>query len=247
MSVAALQEAMARVCLSRAPSEGDLAALEGGAQRERFLLYRDMVRSRITDLVIAALPRTAALLPRASLLGAIDDWLAAAPPATRFFRELPLGLVDHAMPEWRDDAEHPHLADLARLERAQWEANWSAKRADGPIAPFDLEKVPVTSATLVRLETSFAVHLPEEDPRPRAGRFFLTVHRRPDHLVETRWMGETEARLVREWHRGDAPAIEGVRRVLAEEGRAADAAFVDRMTTLLAALLEGGAILGSRP
>ena len=60
-------------------------------------------------------------------------------------------------------------------------------------------------------------------------------------------MGETEARLVREWHRGDAPAIEGVRRVLAEEGRAADAAFVDRMTTLLAALLEGGAILGSRP
>ena len=59
-------------------------------------------------------------------------------------------------------------------------------------------------------------------------------------------MDEVGAQLLEGWMQGNAPAISTVQRVLEARGETADAAFVDRMTTLLSGLLESGAILGSR-
>lgn len=238
-----LQRAMTRVCFDRSPSPEDVAALGG----EPILLYRELVRSRIRDLFSIALPRTERTIGRAAAGALVEGFLAEAPPRSRYFREVIPAIVAYAVPRLAS-SEHPaHAADVLVLESTRWEMGWRDGAIQGPVADFDLERVPVVHPTLRLLALGHAVHRAEGDEdRPERGTFFVCVHRRPDHRVETRPLDATSARLVRSWARGDRTAIEGVREVLREESREADPAFVDRMGTLLSALLESGALLGSQ-
>ena len=248
--VAALQRAMTRVCFDRAPSPEDVAALGG----EPILLYRELVRSRIRDLVSIALPRTERTLGKKTISALVDGLLAEAPPRSRYFREVIPAFVAHALPRLRaPGAEPAHAADVLALESTRWELGWRDGAVAGPVVPFELERVPVVHPTLRLLALEHAVHRADTrvgeaagDEAPERGTFWVCVHRRPDHLVETRTLDATSARLVRAWSRVDRTAIDGVREVLREERREADPAFVERMGTLLSGLLERGALLGSR-
>ncbi|UJR86180.1 putative DNA-binding domain-containing protein [Sandaracinus amylolyticus] len=237
MTVAELQRAMQRVCFDRAPSPEDLALLGS----ERALLYRDLVRSRLRELVSKVLPKTEAAIGRARTSALFDGFLAEAPPRSRFFREVIPDFVSFALLRIEGPA---HARDVLALESTRWELAWRAGETPDEIVEFDLEKTPVPHPTLRVLALGHAVHR-DVDPPP-AGAFFVSVHRRPDHVVETRTLDATSFALVRAWARGDRPAIDGVREVLAAEGRAPDAAFVEKMSALLTALLEAGALLGSR-
>lgn len=243
--VAALQRAMTRVCFDRAPSPDDVAALGG----EPILLYRELVRSRIRDLVAIALPRTERTVGKKVISALVDGFLAEAPPRSRYFREVIPAFVAHALPRLRaSGSELPaHAADVLALESTRWELGWRDGAVAGPVVPFELERVPVVHPTLRLLALEHAVHREGGgDEAPERGTFWVCVHRRPDHLVETRTLDATSARLVRAWSRADRTAIDGVREVLREERREADPAFVERMGTLLSGLLERGALLGSR-
>jgi hypothetical protein len=242
--VAEIQRAMARVCMAQAPDPRDLDTLGG----PRALLYRDLVRSRLRELVSTALPRTERTIGRQAMTALFDRFLAEAPPRSRYLREVVPAFVRHVLPRLEGPEYPAHAVDVARLEGTQWELGWRAASIEGPIVPFDFERIPVPHPTLRLLSLSFAVHRwkPEDPSPPEQGAFAVCVHRRPDHKVETRWLDATGARLVDAWMRAEVTAIEGVRRVLLEEGREADGAFVDAMGSLLAALLESGAILGSR-
>lgn len=242
-----LEEAMLRVLFHEEPAGADLVALtpDAGAERARLLLYRELARHRLCDVVRLALPRTIAALPSAQ--GHLDAWLAAEVPRSRFFRDVPLAfgawlLVDLENAHARRTAP-AYTADLARLEAARWRA-MIAVEDDAPVVPFDLEKVPAPSATLTVLSPTWSVHL-DGDPEP--GRYFVSVYRRPDHVVETRWTERVPGLLLEAWARGGRSAIDAVRSVLAAEGRSADHAFVERMSELLTTLLERGALRGSRP
>ncbi|AKF10410.1 putative DNA-binding domain-containing protein [Sandaracinus amylolyticus] len=235
MTVADLQRAMQRVCFDAAPSREDLALVGS----ERALLYRELVRSRLRELVSKVLPKTEAALGRARTSALFDAFLAEAPPRSRFFREVIPELVAFALPRVEG-----HARDVLLLESTRWELAWRAGEVHGDVVELDLEKIPVAHPTLRVLALGHAVHRDVEPPP--AGAFFVCVHRRPDHVVETRTLDATSFALVRAWARGDRPAIDGVREVLAAEGRAPDQAFVEKMSALLTALLEAGALLGSR-
>lgn len=235
-----IQRAMARVCFERVPRAEDVAALGG----EAILLYRELARSRIRDLVPIALPRSERTIGAARMTELVDGFLEEAPPRSRYFREVVPALVAYAMP--RLGAGDPdHARDVLALESTRWELGWRDGEIPAAIAEFHLARVPVPHPTLRVLALAHAVHR-DTDP-PERGSFWVCVHRRPDAKVETRTLDESGARLVRAWAAADRTAIEAVRAVLREEGREADPTFVDRMGTLLAGLLESGALLGSRP
>lgn len=244
-----LLDAFQRVCLDPSPSPDDVAALEreGGGPAGRFGLYRELVRTRLRDLVRAAFPRTTRALGAARMDALAEQHLAAAPPPSRFFRDHATAFAEWALPELaRGPVEPPWSIDLLRLEAAQWQANFAPVVRPPAIEELDLERVAVASSVLVQLRTRWSVHLADAET-PEPGAFRLAVYRRPDHQVETRWMEPIWADLLEHLARGDAPAIDAVRAVLAAHGRAADAAFVDEMTTFLAVLVDNGALLGSLP
>lgn len=228
-----------RVVFEATPSDDDLRLLGG---RERFLLYRDLVRSRLRDLVVAALPRTTALLGRAAIDRETDARVTAAPPTTRFFREIVEQLYDPRAPGLAS-AEHPHVDDLVRLELAQWRAIW----IDAPTPDaleFDFGKRPLITPTMQRLELTHSVH--KTDAPLTTGRFHVAVFRRRDHVVETRWMNEALAAILDQWRAGELSAIDGVRAAMSGLGREPTPEIVEAMSGLLAELLERGGMLGSR-
>jgi hypothetical protein len=232
-----------RVIFDPTPATSDLLHLdpargEGG----RFLLYRELVRSRLRDLVASALPRTTAALGRAAMDRAVESRLGSGAPTTRFFREAVEEIVTPSAPGLATDA-NPELDDLARLELAQWRAMW----ADAPmpaVREFDFAARPVVTPVMQRLELTHSVH--RVDRPSERGRFHVAVFRRRDHVVETRWMDDTLAAILDRWIEGQLSAIEGVRAALASLGREPTPEIVDAMSGLLAELLERGGVLGSR-
>lgn len=235
-------DAFARVLFDETPRTEDLDAL-GASRRDRFLLYRELVRARFRDLVATALPRTTQAIGRARMDALTEARVSAAPPTTRFFREVVHALVAPGDPLLPRD-EHPHLDDLVRLELAQWRAHW-----DDPPTPeardFDFALPPVIAPTLVRLDLGWSVH--RADLPLERGRFFVAVYRRRDATTETRWMSEPLAAILDAWIAGGQPAIEGVRTGLARVGREPTPELVEQMSEMLAQLLERGGIFGSRP
>lgn len=237
-------ESFARVLFDDSPATPDLERLSapGGASRDRFLLYRELVRSRLRDLVATALPRTTALLGRARMDAIAEARLSASPPPTRFFREVVPHLFSPDAPDLSSDA-HPHADELARLELAQWCAIWE-EHALPAAAEFDFAGTPVTHPGLRRLTLGWSVHRPESPIEQ--GTFHVVVYRRRDHVVETRWMGAALAAILDQWRAGQLPAIEGVRVGLASVGKEPTPALVEEMSGMLAELLERGGVLGSR-
>lgn len=248
VDIAELQRAMARACFDGEPSARDVELVG----REGVRLYRDMVRTRLRELISIALPWTERTIGAASTTQLFSDFLAESPPRSRFFREVVPAFVVFALPRLEGTSHAEHARDVALLEGTRFELGFRPAEVHEPLLEIALDKIPVPHPTLRVLTFGSAVHQmsaeAQADPSyvPAKGRFFVSVHRRPDHRVETRWLDETDARLVRAWMRSDRTVIECVRAVLAEERREADAAFVDRMGGLLAALVEAGAFLGSR-
>jgi hypothetical protein len=240
--------AFQRVCIAEVDAR-DVARLEdGGGPPGRFVaVYRDMVRTRLRDLVAAAHPRTTRAIGRAAMDALADRHIESMPLSTRFFREHAERFGPWAIEALAREPIGPAWSrDLLRLEAAQWPANYRPSPPPSELVPFDLELVPVPSRTLTLLSLEWSVHA-AADRDPERGYFDLAVYRRPDHLVETRWMAPIWAALLARMSRGNEPAITSVRETLASHARAPDAAFVDEMTTFVAALVDNGALLGSSP
>lgn len=242
--LAELQRAMTRVCLDVTPSEQDLATL--GSERAR--LYREMVRIRFRELISVALPWTERTIGRAQTTALFRAFLAEAPPRSRYFREVVPAFLAFVRPRLEGPMVPEHARDVALLEGTRWELGWRHAEIETPSGEVALEKIPLPHPTLRVLTLGHAVHRmdPSATESPEKGSFFVCVHRRPDFLVETRTLDGTGARLVTAWARADRPMIDSVREVLQQEGRDPDAAFVEKMSSLLTALVESGALLGSR-
>lgn len=239
MKLAELEQRFVSLCLSpEAPDADVLSTLASEAEQKRLALYRDMVRWRFHHLAGDVLARTKKELGEPAFVAAIDRWIAAPGPRSRFFRDLPLEMADFLLAQ----SPSTFARDLLVLERARWVAN-IAPDSDVPVVPFALEAIPVASPSLVIFDADHAVHAAGDGS---AQRMHYAVYRKPDLTVTTRWSSATLQALLRGWAEGKVPAIDTVRAVLAAEGREPSSAFVEEMTTYLAALLEDGALLGSR-
>lgn len=245
------EERITRVCFARTPSDDDLAAL---GERERWLLYRRMVRSRIADMVRAGLPRSARALGEAPFQSLVDDWLAGRAPQSRYIRDVVPECHAFLAGGWAAaQGLSPASIELALYECTRWiTAHGESVIAHAP-APFAFERPPVLNPAATLLTLAYPVH---RDGAPRqgasgaeaAGPHHLLVYRRQDnHNVGALELTNLERALVDGWRSEPrSPAHETARAVAAQQGAAVDAAFVERLGTLAARLIEGNVLLGSQ-
>jgi hypothetical protein len=245
--LAEIQRAFTRVCFDRTPREDDLALLH--ADRERWLMYRRMVRERLYGMMRAGLPKTTALLGPDAFDDAASRYLAEEGPRSRYIRDVVPALASHALPRWEADAELPaHLCDLARYEVAKWRAaslEWEVEDA----RELDFEAVPVFNPSVCVVTLRHRVDKLSEShaiPAVLAEPHHALVYRKPaSPRVFTYVLNDMGGRLVAAW-RGGGSCADGARAVLAELGREPDARFIDGMAGILADLIAQKILLGSR-
>ena len=232
--------AMHRVCFDREPSEADLAAL---GSRERWLVYRQLVRERLVRVVGAALRRTQVALGEARFGATLDDWLASGGPTTRYFRDVPTELVEFARTEWRERAAW--IADLADYEGAVWDVRY-APRDPRQVGEFAFDRVAVLSPALRVLRLSHAVH---EVPTPATGYppkpTIVCIYRDRNHKPVPWSLNPLAATLVEAWARGEKTVTETVHEATAAHGAEIGPVFVEKLSGMIADFLERGILLGA--
>lgn len=246
MTLLERNQAVTRVLFEAEPREADLAAI---GSRERWLLYREMVRSRLVRTTGSALPRTRDALGEARFEALYARFLAEAPPTTRYLREVASRFADWALPVLRaDDDRPPWLPDLLRYEAARWTARYLEPADDPPVVEFAFDRPAVLTPTLRLLDLEWDVSKPPPEGEPYPQRpTVAAVYRDRDHRAAAWVPNATAAALLRVWLTGDFTMTEAVERVTEERGITITQSFLESLSGMLADFLERGLVLGSRP
>ncbi len=229
-------KAMQRVCFGAEPSEADLELL---GSRERWLVYRDMVRHRLIQVVGVALARTRDAMGEEAFGCAVDEWLSTGGPKTRYLRHVPIELADFAIPIWTS-SDIPWLAELAHFEIACWKVR-HAPPEPKPDAEFAFDRTPVLCTAIEVLRLSYPVHL---GPTPAQGYepspTLLCVYRDNDHKASTRKLNHLAADLLEAWQRAEETVADSVQRIAAEHRTELSPAFVEKLSALIADFIAVG-------
>jgi hypothetical protein len=230
------------------PSERAIERL--GGLRERWLLYRDMVRSRMQKMIENGLPRTVKALGDERYGAMYAQWLAESPPRTRYIREIVPAFVAFATPRWNADESVPRWAiELAEYESTRWVVGQEHVEWPSDVSEFTFEKIAVMNPTLrlLRFEHRVSDPLPEGATDYERKKTAVIVYRRPDNDRIGAWIPNAlSADLVEGWLREDASVAEVVKRVCAEKCAPIDENLVESLGTMLAGFLEKGIVLGGR-
>ena len=233
-------KAMQRVCFDSKPSEADLELL---GSRERWLVYRSLVRTRLVGVIEAALPRTKAAIGQDSLGRIVEEWFNAGGPKTRYFRNVPNELTDFAIPIWRNTVE-PWIADLARYEITKWRVRHEPPdRVPDAELSFETRPVVATAVAILRLD-----HRVNETPTPETGYerdpVILCIHRNEEHRAVPQVLNPLAADLLSAWQRGDETVAETVQQVAAAHDTEIGPAFIEKLSTLITTFIQQGILLG---
>jgi len=222
-------KAMQRVLFDPEPSEPDLQLL---GSRERWLVYRDLVRSRLVHVVGVALRRTKEAVGDQAFQRVIDEWMSGGGPRTRYLRLVPNELADLALSVWRA-TEPPWVGDLARYELAAWEV-WHAPPDPEPSEPFAFDRRPVVRRAMKVLRLDHPVH---QTPTPNSGydseATLLCVYRDANHKPATQKLNALAADLLESWQRSDETVTESVERIAAAHNTPIGPAFVEKLSALI--------------
>jgi len=242
MALIDTQRQILALCFRAQPPEEVLETL---GQRDKWLLYRELVRERLLREIRVALPRTAALCTPAVLEAAFEWHLEHEPPRTRYFREVVRAFVDSTQNLWAADASlHPACRDMARYELALWDVADLDAQPGGAVEDFAFDRVPVVSNALCLLEVAHAVHLPGDCG---ASTHYLCVHRQHDaERPRTFCLTKVTYDLLARLSAGERTASEIVRQLAAAAGVRIDAVYLDGLCATLAQFIEVGIVLGSR-
>lgn len=235
-------KAMHRVCFGLEPSEADLAIL---GSRERWLIYRDLVRNRLVGLAGTALARTKHAIGEEAFSRAVDEWLSQGGPQTRYFRHVPTELAEFAIPIWQS-TEEPWVADLARYEITAWDVRHAASDPTGA-TEFAFDRKPVLAAGLKVLRLAYPVHRkPTPDSGYKPDPTILCLYRDRRHKVTPRKLNPMAADLLEAWQCADETVTESVQRVAAVYRTEISPAFVEKLSAMIADFIERGIILGAQ-
>lgn len=233
---------MQRVCFDLEPSETDLAAL---GSRERWLVYRDFVRSRLINVVGVAFARTKRVAGDEAFQSTINEWLATGGPKTRYLRHVPRALFEFAIPRWRDQRP-AWLSDLAQYEITTWDVRYGPPNRI-PTGEFAFDRIPVLNPALQVLRLSYPVQCA---PTPSSGYeeepSIVCVYRDKDHKSTLWKLNPLAASLVEAWAQADKPVTETVHEVAAAHNTEIGPAFVEKLSAMIADALERGILLGGR-
>ena len=245
MSLADHQARVARVCLEPTPDPARLAAL---GDPGRWGIYRSMVRARLHRVCERALERTRQALGEAPFAALVDRWLAEAPPATRFFRELPSEMVAWALRAEGAALDSPtHARDLMRYELAVWEIKAADDSSAPPVVDFDFQGVPSFSPASQLVEVSHGVDRRADDGSVEPLDGALLVYRTTDFRAKCLRLNPMASSLVRELRSAEGAGrsvTEAVQRAAAQRGVAIDQKLIEGLSGLLEKLLTRGALRG---
>lgn len=235
-------KSMRRVCFDAQPSEADLELL---GSRERWLVYRDLVRNRLMTVIAAALPCTKRAIGEAAFGRAADEWLGTGGPKTRYLRHVPSELARFAVPVWQD-TEAPWIADLARYEITEWEIRHAPPNSV-PEADLAFDRRPIIGTAVRVLRLGHPVHqkpTPEDGYGPKPT--IVCLYRDASHRSVPLELNALAADLLEAWQLGDRTLVECIEQVAAAHGTEIGPAFIEKLSAMIADFIDCGIILGGR-
>ncbi len=234
-------KAIDRVCFGAEPSETDLALL---GSRERWLIYRDLVRNRLVHVIGVALGRTKEAIGEDAFGRAVDEWFSTGGPKTRYLRYVPSELAEFAIPIWRS-TEAPWVADLAGYEITAWDVR-HAPPNPVPAADFTFDRKPVLATAVKVLRLAYPV---QNEPTPDAGYeqdpTILCLYRNKNHRPVPRKLNPMAADFLDAWQSADQTVAESVQRIAAAHATEIGPEFVEKLGAMIADFIERGIILGA--
>jgi hypothetical protein len=233
-------KAMQRVCFGAEPSEADLELL---GSRERWLVYRDLVRNRLNTVIGVALARTKSAIGEDAFGRAVDEWFDTGSPKTRYLRYVPSELAEFAIPIWQR-TEAPWVADLAGYEITAWDVR-HAPANPTQTGEFAFDRKPVVATAVKVLRLAYPV---QNKPAPSTGYepdpTILCVYRDKNHRPIPRRLNPLAADLLEGWQRADQTVAESVQQVAAAHGTQIGPDFIEKLSTLIADFIQRGILLG---
>ena len=233
-------QAMHRVCFGAEPSDADLELL---GSRERWLVYRDLVRNRLNHVIGVALARTKNAIGEDAFARAVDEWFSTGSPRTRYLRHIPAELAELAIPIWQR-TEAPWVADLAGYEITAWDVR-HAPVDPMPTSEFAFDRKPVVATAVRVLRLAYPV---QHKPTPGGGyepeATILCLYRAKNHRPIPRKLNPLAADLVEAWQRADQTVAESVQQVAAAHRTQIGPDFIEKLSTLIADFIQRGILLG---
>jgi len=233
-------KAMQRVCFGSEPSDADLRLL---GSRERWFVYRDLVRNRLNVVIGVALARTKSAIGKDAFSRAVDEWFCTGGPRTRYLRYVPSELAEFAIPIWQR-TEAPWVADLAGYEISSWEVR-HGPRNPMPSAEFAFDRKPVVATAVKVLRLGYPV---QNKPTPEAGYepepTLLCLYRDKNHKAIPRKLNPLAADLLEAWQHTDQTVAESVQQIAAARNTEIGPAFIEKLSTLITDFLDRRILLG---
>lgn len=241
MGLAEYESRALALCFAAEVSDAELAEI-GNADRWR--TYRNMVRARLRKVCANAFPRALDAMGEERFDALFVAWLAEAGVTHRYFREVPIGFLEHASPALAN--AEPWLLDLARYELATWRVKLVDDRDEPEVVEIDFDRPIALNVALEVLETSHEVHQPIDGHAYPAERSRYAIYRAADFRAVTMILTPMAHALLSAWCADSSKTLtEQVQHVTAARGRAVDARFVDGLSTMLADFIERGIVRGS--
>lgn len=227
-------------CLAAEPTP-----LSFAGENERWALYREMVRARHEGALASAYRLTRGQLGEASFAELARNFLEDPSIRTRYFWRIPISFFDETLSHLND----PVVREIAEYEMLRWKIRHEEAPPLPTAAPLDFDARPlfkrpfaIFRARHPRLELGNDEEAGEESksaPRP------LLLFRNADEKLRELSLSENGARLIEQLSHGQSSLKESVLTLSEQEGFSIDAPYLEKLSTLLAALFEEGFLLGS--
>ncbi|MCB9508133.1 MAG: hypothetical protein H6698_02895 [Myxococcales bacterium] len=240
MKLAEYQATFASVCLATEVDDAALALL--GGDRERWLLYRRMVRGRLARTVRDSLPRSAQALGE-RFEPTVERWLASRALSSRFLRDAP---IEWAATVVQDETHEAWVRDLAAYEAAVWSARDASGTLRQAVVDIDFERPTAITPTARLVWVSHAAWEKAGPQRPLGARDLVVVFRAPEATATTTVVVDRRlAVLVAEVVGRGAPIGPTGRSLAARGELQLNAPWVEVLCERLEAWMERGLVLGS--
>ena len=243
MRLESTQRHFTDLCFSRQPREQDLASL--GGRRDRWVLYRTMVRQRLLRMLESGLPRTVQNLDAELWLEITQAWLDEDPPTTRFIRDVVPAFVAHFDRQPTHPLEPRWLRDALHYECARWTASYDVRPVDGDPATFSFDLPALINPTVRLLVVEHRVHQSPTDGFAD-GKTYLAVYRRRNDRVAALTLAERTHAWLDALRSSDGKTSETIQNVARKRRETIDAAYVEALGTSLATLVEQDIVLGGK-
>lgn len=236
--------AITRLCMALEPADEDL---DRAGDRERWLLYRSMVRTRLEEVCRTAFERGVPALGDERFLNLFARWLDAEGPRTAYFWHVPLEMMRFAMARLEEEGIDAAVLELLRFEGTRWRTRNEPFPDAPPADALAFERPIVLNPTLVQLDVAYPVH--EGTPPFPAEPTRLLLFRAPRIEELCTWTLNPFAAALVERCRAvpDEALADAIRAVADARGSTMDAGLIDSLGELLAQFLEHGIVLGGRP